>query len=315
MSNILIAGHDPYGFLESLREGITKYTNLTYDYLNYDPFLRSFSYKCFGHRIQNFLLKSFTGKNLKKVHLDIGITNAIAQLKPHYDMILILRPDFIMDHHLEMLRKKTNHFVAYYWDTIKFFPRKLEIRKYFDRILSFDPVDCKVYGLEFLSNYYYYDSLKPNQEYQVYNLSNLDQRKATIEKVGSLLEDMGVSFYFRGITSKTVNSNYIKHSPSRVNYADVLTETARSEIVLDVSKNGQNGLSLRPLEALGLNKKLITTNASIAQYDFYNPNNILILDPAHPTINKDFLNSAFEPIPASIKEKYHLKNWLNTVLS
>ena len=73
------------------------------------------------------------------------------------------------------------------------------------------------------------------------------------------------------------------------------------------------GLTFRVFEALGYHKKIITNNSEIATYDFYNPQNILIIDGQNISIPNDFLNSPYAPIPELILKKYRLSNWVETV--
>ncbi|MFI8377987.1 hypothetical protein [Leeuwenhoekiella sp. NPDC079379] len=46
------------------------------------------------------------------------------------------------------------------------------------------------------------------------------------------------------------------------------------DILLDVQKGNQEGLTFRIFEALALKKKLIITNKSIVDYYFYDPQNL-----------------------------------------
>jgi hypothetical protein len=85
-------------------------------------------------------------------------------------------------------------------------------------------------------------------------------------------------------------------------------------VILDVAKQGQTGLTFRPFEALGLNKKLITTNASIKDYDFYDPENIMIVEPGRICLEKEFFETPAKEVPEAIKSKYHVKQWLTDVL-
>jgi hypothetical protein len=88
----------------------------------------------------------------------------------------------------------------------------------------------------------------------------------------------------------------------------------RSKVLLDINRLGQIGLTFRVFESLGLEKKLITTNADIKNYDFYNPNNILIIDEKNPVIPAAFFENEYEKIPESILQKYTLKGWTKTVI-
>ena len=69
------------------------------------------------------------------------------------------------------------------------------------------------------------------------------------------------------------------------------------------------------LEALGMNKKMITNNRSVMEYDFYNPNNILVIDFDNLVIPKEFFQTPYQPLDAAIKQKYHLRSFVKTVLS
>jgi hypothetical protein len=87
-----------------------------------------------------------------------------------------------------------------------------------------------------------------------------------------------------------------------------------TKIILDIQHDNQVGLSFRPYEAMGLRKKLITTNHFIKEYDFYNPNNIFILDKDINDIPDSFLNSPYEEISEEIYNKYKLENWVKSIL-
>jgi hypothetical protein len=88
----------------------------------------------------------------------------------------------------------------------------------------------------------------------------------------------------------------------------------KSKTLLDINRHGQNGLTFRVLESLGLEKKLITTNANIVTYDFYNPNNILVVDEENPIIPSDFFKNEYEKLPEAIFYKYTLNGWIDQVI-
>lgn len=66
---------------------------------------------------------------------------------------------------------------------------------------------------------------------------------------------------------------------------------------------------------IGMNKKLITTNASIVNYDFYNKKNILIINRENPQIDISFFSTPYEKINPEIYKKYSLSSWILDVLS
>ena len=89
-----------------------------------------------------------------------------------------------------------------------------------------------------------------------------------------------------------------------------------SNIIVDVPMANQNGLTIRTFEALGFNRKLITTNKNIANYDFYNPTNIYIYEGEGSfDFESDFFKKPYEILPKEIKEKYSLSSFISTLLS
>ena len=68
---------------------------------------------------------------------------------------------------------------------------------------------------------------------------------------------------------------------------------SNSRCVLDSAQEGQMGLTIRVLEALGAKKKLITTNEDIVNYDFYNEENIYVYDGKTFDFNSPFFKSVF----------------------
>ena len=77
-----------------------------------------------------------------------------------------------------------------------------------------------------------------------------------------------------------------------------------------------NGLSFRFFEALYYQKKLITNNTDIINYEFYNPNNIMIIDYNNYTQASilEFLDKEYVNIDSEIINKYSFDNWLKRIL-
>jgi hypothetical protein len=310
---LLVSGGDPANIFQEIRQGAASFTDLTFDSIDHHAIRVDFKYTSFRQRAYNFFLKNFAGRNIKHEYYRSVVKKTMDHLDSHYGKILVIRPDLLDDYHLQMLRERTDCFIAYYWDTVKLFPRSQEIIHFFDRVLSFDPKDCKKFGFEFKPNFYSYEHCTMEVRYQVYNLSSLDVRKEMTEQIAMELENLGMSYLLKGFQKRPFKSAYIQHTP-RISYQDMLNEASYCNVVLDVTKPGQTGLTFRPFEALGLNKKLITTNAAIKDYEFYDPENIMIVEPGNVRLERSFFETAVKEIPASIKNKYHIKQWLTDVL-
>ena len=74
-------------------------------------------------------------------------------------------------------------------------------------------------------------------------------------------------------------------------YYEYLKQIENSRIICEVVQKGQSGLTVRALEALFFEKKLITNNESIIEFDFYDSNNIFIFrDTTSENDIKNFLS-------------------------
>ena len=84
-------------------------------------------------------------------------------------------------------------------------------------------------------------------------------------------------------------------------------------MILDLVRDNQIGLSFRVFEAMAFQKKLITSNKSIKNYDFYNPKNILIVDKSNLVFDNSFFETKYEPLPDDIYRKYTLDSWVENI--
>lgn len=117
--------------------------------------------------------------------------------------------------------------------------------------------------------------------------------------------------------------NYIKNSitdeigiiksHNMISYSNLLNLIKISKAIVEINLEHQSGLTLRALEALFLGKKLITNNVNIKNFDFYNVNNIYILNDTNSDL-KEFLDKPMIPINKEIILKYTYMDWLTKII-
>ena len=94
----------------------------------------------------------------------------------------------------------------------------------------------------------------------------------------------------------------------------ILYKVREKAVVVDFLNNVHQGLSFRAFDALCFNKKLITNNQTISNYDFYHPNNIFIWNGKNAAELMSFLTLPYVPVADEIKEKYSFTGWLKQIL-
>ncbi|MNN34249.1 hypothetical protein D3C81_1480470 [compost metagenome] len=111
---------------------------------------------------------------------------------------------------------------------------------------------------------------------------------------------------FRRFGRKYVNFTGMK-------LTEVVSRIAESRAVIDVNRPDQLGLTMRTIEAVGAQRKLITTNADVINYDLYNSRGVLLVDRQAPVIDDELLYCNELPFDPALREKYSVSAWVNRI--
>lgn len=179
---------------------------------------------------------------------------------------------------------------------------------------SYNLHDCEEYGLNYNNQMLRRDLfLTDNTEKYEYDVLFLGEAKGRGELLINIQErlcQMGLTtyFYVTGLPELPDNK-CLDEMP--MPYTDYIQLIYKSRVILDVVLEENYGLTFRALEAMFAKRKMITNYQEITRYDFYNKNNIYILE---NDINEDmimeFIESKYEEIPESIVDRYSIERWL-----
>jgi hypothetical protein len=314
---ITIISHDNWGYNNNIAVALKKKGHVVH-HIDFSTF--KYKYPNFGYKVFNFFLKVFFQRNLKNIHFGKEIVRRLQQLDEIQDAILTIKGDWIDPKQVLELKKHTKKSIAFFNDNIYRCPKILRVIQNFDEVYSFEKEDCEKHNLKFISNWIYSveDQEIPNNsfDYDVFNISSKDNRFKTISKVADELKKQNITTKIIIFDKKNKNSNpNIEFISKYIQIADVKKLMTHSKILLDIQRKEQNGLTFRVFESISLHKKLITTNPNIVNYDFYSPNNILVIDEENIHFDADFFKIPYEPIPENIYNKYTLDNWINKVFN
>ncbi|RAJ13165.1 hypothetical protein [Olleya aquimaris] len=310
MKKILIVGPPSLGYLTKIDQQLNQREGVQSHIVLIDKF--TFKYRNFRHKIINFLSKAFLGKNLKKEHVNTVIINKINQLGPQ-DLIFIIRPDLLKPKTLKYLKTQTKSLQAFYYDSTRRFPEKVDIIPLFDKVYSYDRLDVEKYNLEFLTNYIFDESENTTHEQLFFNISTHDYRYEAMERLAKYIHEKQWSKEILVLGPDDLTSEYLTIIHQQIPVDEVAKKINKSKIIIEIQRKEQVGLSFRIFEALGHRKKLITTNADVVNYDFYHPQNILVIDEDNINIPEDFVTSPYIPVKDDILNQYRLNYWINKV--
>ncbi|SEW48779.1 hypothetical protein SAMN05421841_3895 [Chryseobacterium wanjuense] len=316
---------------------------ISYDFWDYDKYIvetlcqrgidahhikiSTVTHSNFNERAVNALSKTFLSKNLKKEKRQKYVLDSLEKLG-HQDQILVLNPDTFDIATLEKIRKYTDRLITYLYDNLERVPVEGRLHL-FDKILSFDIIDVEKHGFEKITNYIYLPFTpkeQQNPQMDLFYITSYDNRRVSlIKKLAKKLLALGLKFQIMVIGKKSwkhqLTNIFIKvpenlfliFSIKKIPHDDLPSYYKNSKVLLDLMREGQYGLSFRVFEAMSLEKKIITDNEAIKSYDFYNPNNILILNENISNLDKSFFETPYEKIPEEIYYRYTLDSWVNKV--
>lgn len=311
---ITVISLDNWGFNQKLVDGLTA-RGYEANHINFHHF--KFEYKSVLERIKNVILKTLLNKNLKKIYRANEIEKRL-QLLDKQDIILTIKGDFISPEGIQNLKKYTNKSVAFFNDNIARYPRTVDVLPFFDKIFSFEKQDCEKYNFQFATNFIYNltEKAEPNNfDFEVFNVTSKDKRSKIIINIAEILKQQNISYKLLLFSKKeNKNINFVEIINKTIDLEEVNQYIKKSNALIDIHRVGQDGLSFRVFECLGLHKKLITTNADIVNYDFYNSNNILVINPEKIEIPNSFFETEYEVISPEILSKYSINGWIDRVI-
>ncbi|MFI3297000.1 MAG: hypothetical protein R3Y59_05165 [bacterium] len=172
---------------------------------------------------------------------------------------------------------------------------------------SYDPIDCFKYGMKYNTQYYFkclFGNISVNKiEQDVFYIGKNKGRVKCVLACKQIIENQGLSNKFIILEDEFDKKNWMP-------YETVVENILQSRCIVDIVSKNQTGLTLRPLEALFMHKKLITNFQQIKDYDFYCADNIFILDIDDESKLHAFIHSEYNHSVDKFIDKYEYSNWL-----
>lgn len=310
----LCIGH--FGLYKIFEEGFATHGHCDVTTILYKGYF--YQYRSVWERLYNVFSKIFLGVNIKIEKTALHHFQGLSA-EAHFDYLFVICPEMMHPSALDYITAKADQSIVYYWDGFDHFPAYLDTVKYFDEHYSFDPVDAKKYGLQFITNFHFYGHDDRPVEQDFYFVGTCDRRYPEIERIAKCLSEQGQQAVFKLLIDKpewvpAERSPFIELIEEPVPMSEAKEHFKRSRYVLDVHKEIQHGLSFRIFEAMGMKKKLITTNADVRNYDFYRPQNIFVWESSTDRIPDEFFATPYLDLPDEIFRKYSREHWVRTVL-
>jgi len=219
----------------------------------------------------------------------------------------------------KIIKKKTNkRIIIWYWNAVtkkEINPYKCQKKGY--ETWSFDIDDCKKYNMKFGDQYFFnFSDIECNNAISKVDLfyigKNKGERLTFINKLKKYLNDNNITYNINLCNSSNKNKNSFS---VKMDYEEVIQNIKLSKSILDLNIKEQSGLTMRPLEALYFNKKLITNNNKIIDYYAYEKENTLIIENDNFDEIKTFLSKPTKKISNEKLNYYKFDSWLERIIN
>ena len=323
-TNILLWAPVFFGYDKQIKEALVSMghtVHLVHDRPFKSAFLRAFTTR-FPNFISYLLMPYYKAK--------------LGEVSKNLDYILVINGQTLTPSIFDLVISKNSGVkkILYLWDSIENRDNVKRIMTKFDSIFSFDINDCQNYSLDYRPLFYapiFYNPSKASSSLE-------KQQKLVVGFIGTIHSDRlkvisrfsqkNPCVYFKKymylhqpwvyvvnwLKDKFFRSyrfNEFKYSSlSLVECVDFFSEC---DAILDIEHANQTGLTMRTLECIGMNKRLVTTNKSVIEHDFYSPNSVCMTERECPVVSDMFLKNEFLGYPDGIRFKYSLNGWIHEV--
>lgn len=181
---------------------------------------------------------------------------------------------------------------------------------------SSDAADCKTYKLHLQCIGGYPRLWKVEKRTPEFDVFYIGRDKGRLQKLLTIkkdFEDLGLrtNFYITAYHRQQRFQNPIYRA--LIPYADVLKLLGGTRAILHITEGGQTGVTIRVLESMIHQIKLITDNVSIMDTVAYHPNNVFILGRDRLCDLPDFLDKPFVPYDSELIESLYYDHFINNI--
>lgn len=315
-------------YLKEILEELKKNFNKVYILDNeLDNQNKNISYKIFREFTNKMSNKNFFKRLFFNYRLNL--INGVLEKYRKIDYFFVIGNTEFSIYFLKNLKEINPNikFILFLWDKLEYSHWKSKT-EYFDYIFSYDRVDAQKNNFMFRPTFFInkcLENIPQEKEYALSYVGALRDRKRYeyIKYLKEYLIENGLKVFFKLYVDKNMKKNLPENYDKdliiteRISYLENLEILKKSKVVLDIKYKEQNGLTLRTYEALAAEIKLITDNEDIRNYDFYNEDNIKVINNINDIekISLDFFKTTAERIDGKIKERYTVKGFLNEIFN
>lgn len=227
---------------------------------------------------------------------------------------------------LRILRKhlRTRRISIFTWNPVIDYRQNHQIRQLHIRqlkalgfqVFTFDPQDARQYGLTLTQQVYRrVDAYRQDvpHEWDIYFLGQDKNRFDMLRTLGEAWQQIGLRTHLRMVPEpgrQYPASSAVEMLAAGIDYPSNIDAINCARCLLEITQANQSGLTVRCLEALFFDKKLITNNPQVRDLPFYSPARFFVLGHDDPAALPAFLAAPLPPLHPSVLAPYDFPQWV-----
>ena len=234
---------------------------------------------------------------------------------PDDDTIIVFDTKVPTDYLIWLCRKYPNRrIVLWFWNPVQN-ARRIDLIPHKVELWSYSKHDCERFRMRHNTRFYF-DSVaqraaqEPARPWpdtpKALFIGRVKHREQAVLALKEQLERAGASVELHLMLDRAhALGSYERPMP----YPETIPLLQSSDVLIDIYDDPTAGLSLRVMESIFWNKKLVTDNIQVADEPFYYPRNIYVLGSDTRDL-REFLAEPPVPVSPEIRDYYLLSNWL-----
>lgn len=258
------------------------------------------------------------GKFIEKIY-NKKIKNYYNKLLEKYldkDYVLVIGEIGYSQEFIELVKKKNKkiRFLKFIWDKME--QKKIEeYKENYDVVYTFEKDDAIRYNLKWRPSFFLeYENLVKNIDFYYLGRERDKERYIYVKKIFEYCIKNKLNYKILLYSQdKKKKEEFITNK--KIKYSENIENIKKSRVTFEKNIVNQKGLSLRTLECLAYNTKLITTNKDIIHYDFYHENNIMVVEKAEDieNIDIDFFKVPYKKLSGDILYRYSFEGFIEEI--
>lgn len=296
MNNIIVFSHSYYSKYALLSKKSENYNIRTIDNrtLKYLPLWIIFKLKIY---------KLFSSNFLKNIYFQVITFLLFGRKLKIPKKVLVFEFSWIsqINGYIDFIKKNRRNLILIYFLTNEISKKDFEVKKpifdSFDYVFTYSERDAKSFNFIHVNIPLDFSKIKfprnCKSKYQVYFNGRNKGRLSNLLKISTILNEFSINHKFcvvsKNAQKRIDNNSNVKVYMRQIKYEKILIDTYCSEILLDLySDNLINSRSytLRLIEAVNFNKRVITNNKMILKEAYYDESLILVFNDIDDLRNK-----------------------------